>query len=145
MKNRNVIRSSARAIGALAPVALLSAACLIQAQAPAASRFLGSITAITGNTLTVKTDAGEQHQVQVPAQASLKRVAPGQKDLSTAATIQFSELAIGDRVLVKLDPNSTGSTPQASLIIAIKQQDLAQKQQADRDDWQKRGIGGLVK
>src|SRR5579863_8382615 len=123
--------------------ALLVAAPPIRAQAP--SRFLGTITAINGDTLTVKTDAGEVHQVQVPASAPIKRVEPGQKDLSTAATIQFSDLANGDRVLVRLDPGAAGETPQASQVIAIKQADMAAKQQKDREDWQRRGVGGLVK
>jgi hypothetical protein len=114
-------------------------------QGQAAARFMGSITAISGTTLTVKTDAGDQRQVDVPAEASLKRIEPGQKDLSTAATMAFTDLAIGDRVLVKLDPNATGATPQATLVVAIKQADVAKKQQQDRDDWQKRGIAGLVK
>ena len=115
---------------------------LVEAQA---TRFLGSVTAINGNTLTVKTDAGDARQVEVPASADLKRIEPGQKDLSTAAAMTFSELAVGDRVLVKLDPNATGGTPQAAQIIAVKAQALAQKQKKDEEDWQKRGIAGLVK
>ena len=115
------------------------------AQAPAASRFLGTITAINGDTFTVKVDADGDRQVQVPSSAAVKRIAPGQKDLSTAATIQISDLAIGDRVLVKLDPDAPAGTSQALQIVAIKQQDVAQKQQADREDWQRRGVGGLVK
>ncbi len=93
----------------------------------------------------MNTDAGEQRQVEVPTEASLKRIAPGQKDLSTAASIEFSSLAVGDRVLVRLDPNATGTTPQAVQIIAVKQEDVAQKPDKDREDWQKRGVGGLVK
>jgi hypothetical protein len=116
---------------------------VLAAQGQAATRFMGSVTAINGNTLTVKTDAGEQKQVEVPAEASLKRIEPGQKDLSSAAAMTFSDLAVGDRVLVKLDPNA--ATPQASLIVAIKQADVAKKQQQDQADWQKRGIAGLVK
>ena len=123
-------------------VAIFSA---LSAHGQAAARFMGSITAISGNTLTVKTDAGEEHQVGVPAEASLKRIEPGQKDLNTAASITFTDLAVGDRVLVKVDPNATGSTPQAALVVAIKQADVAKKQQQDRDDWQKRGAAGLVK
>lgn len=113
------------------------------AQAP--SRFLGTITAISGTTLTVKTDAGQAYQVEVPSAASIKRVAPGQKDLSTAETIQFSDLAVGDRSLVKLDPDAPAGTSQALQIVAIKQSDVAQKQQKDREDWQRNGVGGLVK
>lgn len=125
--------------------AILVSAPVVRAQAPAPSRFLGTITAISGTTITVKTDAGEAHQVDVPTSASIKRISPGEKDLSKAAAIQFSDLATGDRVLVKLDPDSTAGTPQALQIIAVKQEDLAQKQQQDREDWQRRGVGGLVK
>jgi len=113
------------------------------AQAPV--RFLGTVTAISGSTLTVKSDADGIHQVYVPSGAPIKRIAPGQKDLSTAETIQFSDLAVGDRALVKLDPNAPAGTEAALQIIAIKQMDLALKQQKDREDWQLRGVGGLVK
>jgi hypothetical protein len=116
---------------------------LVSAQAP--SRFVGTVTAISGDILTVKTDAGEVHQVQIPATAALKRIAPGQKDLSTADTIQFSDLATGDRVLVKLDPDATRTTQQALQVVAVKQADVAMKQQKDREDWQRNGVGGLVK
>lgn len=116
----------------------------LRAQA-ATQRFVGTVTAIAGDTLTVKTDAGEVHQVQVPASAVIKQLAPGQKDLNSAATIQLSGLATGDRVLVKLDPNATGGTQQALQIVAMKQTDIAQQQQKEREDWQRNGAGGLVK
>jgi hypothetical protein len=122
---------------------VFAAASLLHAQA--ASRYLGSITAINGTTLTVKTDAGDPRQVEVPSTASIKRIEPGEKDLSKAATITFGDLAVGDRVLVRLDPNATGATPQAVQIIAVKKEDLAQRQQQEREEWQKRGVGGLVK
>jgi hypothetical protein len=81
----------------------------------------------------------------VPSGASIKRIAPGEKDLSKAVAIEFSGLATGDRVLVKLDPDAPAGTLQALQIIAVKQEDLAKKQQRDREDWQRRGVGGLVK
>ncbi|MGA8043903.1 MAG: hypothetical protein WCA37_13995 [Terracidiphilus sp.] len=114
-------------------------------QAQAASRFLGTITSVGADTLTVKTDAGEVRQVEVPSSAVLKRIAPGQRDLSSAADIQFSDLQTGDRVLVKLSADASGSTPQAAQIVTIKAADVAEKEQKDREDWQARGVGGLVK
>lgn len=124
----------------------LAAMTAIQSRAQAApQRFVGTVTAIAGDTLTVKTDAGEVHQVQVPASAVIKQLAPGQKDLNSAATIQLSSLATGDRVLVKLDPNATGGTQQALQIVTMKQTDIAQQQQKEREDWQRNGAGGLVK
>jgi hypothetical protein len=115
------------------------------AGAQTASRFLGTVTAVSGTTLTVKTDAGEVHQVDVPSTAVLKQVEPGAKDLNTAQTIQFDTLATGDRVLVRLDPNAPAGTSVALQVIAVKQADLAKKEQREREDWQQRGVGGLVK
>lgn len=114
------------------------------AQAPS-GRFVGTITAINGDSLTVKTDAGEVRQVAVPASALVQRVEPGQKSLSNAATIKLTDLETGDRVLVRLDADATGSTPQAAQIVTIKAADVAQKQQQDREEWQRNGVGGLVK
>jgi hypothetical protein len=116
----------------------------VHAQA-AAQRFVGTITAIAGDTLTIKTDSGEVHQVSVPSTAVLKQLAPGQKDLSSAATIKVSDLATGDRVLVKIDSNVTGEPAQAQQIVAMKQTDIAQQQQKQREDWQRNGADGLVK
>jgi hypothetical protein len=141
------IHSSAQATRAALSLAVLAAVTLLtlsmSAQAP--SRFIGTITAIGGTTLTVKTDAGQSYQVDVPAAASIKRVEPGQKDLSTAQSMQFSDLAVGDRALVKLDPDAPAGAPQALQVIAVKQADVVEKQQKDREDWQRRGVGGLVK
>jgi hypothetical protein len=70
---------------ALMTVAWLFGVASAQAQAP--SRFVGSVTAITGTSVTVRTDAGDQRQFDVPADATIKRIAPGEKDLSKAAAI----------------------------------------------------------
>jgi hypothetical protein len=148
MKNKIKIRVPAWMATLGLMIALLIAASVAQAQgaaAPAPNRFLGAITAIAGDTLTVKADADGIRQIEVPSTAAIKRIAPGQKDLSTAETIKFSDLAPGDRVLVKLDPDAPAGTAQALQIVAVKQADVALKQQKDREDWQRRGVGGLVK
>ena len=125
-------------------IALLAGLCIaVRAQQP--THFVGSITAIAGTSVTVKIDTGEQRQFDVPAEAVVKRIAPGEKDLSKAATISFSDLAVGDRILVKMDAGATAPTPQAAQIIAVKAEDLAQKQQKDREAWQRNGVAGLVK
>jgi hypothetical protein len=112
---------------------------ILQAQA---SRLVGTVTAINGNALTVKTDAGEQQHVVVPDTATLKRLAPGEKDLNAAPAMQLTDVAVGDRVLIKLD--ASASSPTASMLVAMKQADVAQAHQKDNDAWQ-RGVAGLVK
>jgi hypothetical protein len=143
MKNRNWDRFAVAMARMFLLVAVAATGTALKAQAPA--RFVGTVTAISGTTITVKTDAGDSKQVEIPATAVMKRLAPGQKDLSAAETIHLTDLATGDRVLVKLDPDATGPTPQALQVVAMKQTDIAQKQQQERDEWQRNGTGGLVK
>ncbi|MGA7340081.1 MAG: DUF5666 domain-containing protein [Terracidiphilus sp.] len=142
MRSAKIART-ALGIAALGLLALLPAVPKASAQA-ASARFLGTITAISGDLLTVKPAQGDARQFEVPATADLKRVEPGQTNLSAAVAMTLNELAVGDRVLVNLDPNATGAMPQALRIVAIKQQDVAKKQQQETEEWQ-HGVGGLVK
>jgi hypothetical protein len=148
MKSRIEIRNLTSLLhvcaSTMALAALFALASAGLSQAPPA-RFVGTITAISGTTLTVKTDAGQSYQVDVPAAASLKRIEPGQKDLSSAASMQFADLAVGDRALIRLDSDAPAGTPEALQVVAVKKADVAEKQQKDREDWQRNGVGGLVK
>lgn len=139
--------SGERSCGPVASLVVALAALLLAAAQGAraqATRYLGTITAISGDTLTVKTDAGDEHQVQVPSTAQLKQIEPGQTDLSKAQPLEFSGLTTGDRVLVNLDPSVTSGTPQALRVIAIKHADVAKMQEAEIEAWNQ-GVRGLVK
>lgn len=138
-----VLNTSAAALLSVSAVSFV--AVTATGQAPAAKPFVGTITATAAGLLTVKTDAGTERKVTVPDGISIRRIAPGEKDLSHAATIQFSDLAVGDRVLVKIAPEPATDPVNAISIVAIPQADLAQKQQQEREDWQRNGVGGLVK
>jgi len=144
--NSRVIAGCALLLLNVSGVAPFCAPALAQATAPAlANRFLGTITAVAPGSITVKTDAGVERKVTVPDGIRLQRVVPGAKDLTSAATIQFSDLAVGDRVLVRIAPEPTTDPVTAISIVAIPQADLAQKQQKEREEWQRNGVGGLVK
>lgn len=127
----------------VALVLLALAVAPVFAQTPA--RFLGTIMTISGNRLTVRTDSGQTYDVDVASATAIKRVAPGQRDLSTAETVTLSDLAVGDRALVKLDPDSTATPPEALQVIAIKQTDVVKLHLKEREDWQQNSVGGLVK
>jgi hypothetical protein len=141
MKRKNFVNFRSRIFIGLLSIFLLTA--FECAMAQTATRVLGTLSAVNGNALTVKADSGVETSFTVTATTSLKRIEPGQKDLSTAVAMTLDELAKGDRVLVSIDATSTPAT--AVRIIAIKAQDLAAKQQKENEDWQKNGVGGLVK
>jgi hypothetical protein len=116
-----------------------------QAAASSTARLLGTVSAINGNTVTLKPDTGAAVTIAVSDSTRMVRTAPGQKDLTGATPIHVQDLAIGDRVLVRATPGAAENTYTAQAVIAMKQGDIAQKQQQEREDWQKRGVGGIVK
>jgi hypothetical protein len=132
--------------------AVLAAACLAPitaaAQDAAAAKpvtFLGTVQSLSGNSISVKNDAGATMQVTVEENARLLRIEPGQKTLTGASPFSLADLQTGDRVMARGSANADGKSLDASLLVAIKGADIAQKQEKEREDWQKRGSGGLVK
>jgi hypothetical protein len=107
--------------------------------------FLGTVQTLSGNTITVKSDAGATMQVTVEQNARLLRVEPGQKTLAGASPFSLADLQAGDRVMARGAANPDGKSLDATLLVAIKGADIAKKQEQEREDWQKRGTGGLVK
>ena len=107
--------------------------------------FLGTVQTLSGNTITVKNDAGATMQVTVEANARLLRIEPGQKTLAGASPFSLTDLQTGDRVMARGSANADGKSLDATMLVAIKGADIAQKQEQEREDWQKRGTGGLVK
>jgi len=109
----------------------------------ATAKTVGVVKSISGNSLVLKSDAGPEITITVADGARLLRMAPGQTDLKSAATITLADLQVGDRMLVRGRAADSGAIA-ASTIVVMKQADVAQKQQHDREDWQKRGAGGIV-
>jgi Domain of unknown function (DUF5666) len=130
-----------------APIAVFGAAAGQDAQTGASKpvSFLGTVQAINGKAITVKNDAGAVMEVAVQDDARLLRIEPGQKSLQGAVPFALSDLQVGDRVLARGAASADGKQLGAAMLVAIKKADIAQKQAQDREDWQKRGAGGLVK
>jgi uncharacterized protein DUF5666 len=115
--------------------------------APAQSsvtRRIGAIKAINGSTITLAPDSGPELTVTAQANARVVRIAPGEKDLKNATPITLSDLQVGDRVLVGGKLSDDSSSLAASTIVVMKATDVEAHQQQTRQDWQKRGTGGLV-
>ena len=114
------------------------------AAAPAPARQIGTVKEISGSNITLKTDAGQQVVVSVADAARILQLAPGSTDLKTAQSATLAEIGVGDRVLVTGKAGDDASTFTASRVILMKSGDVAQKNQMEQADWQKRGAGGLV-
>jgi Domain of unknown function (DUF5666) len=114
-----------------------------QGNAGAVVRSLGVVKSISGKTLVLKTDAGPEVTINLLDGTRIMRLAPGQTDLKNATPMTLPEVQVGDRMLVRGRPGENDAVVAISVVV-MKQGDVAQKQQRDREDWQKRGTGGIV-
>jgi hypothetical protein len=115
------------------------------AQTASAGKAVGTVKTIAGNSLVITSDAGGEITVSVADSARLLQLEPGQKDLKAAQPVQLQDFQTGDRVLARGKLSDDGKSLDASLLIVMKQTSISQKQQQQREDWQKNSVGGLVK
>jgi len=102
------------------------------------------VVSIEPTGFTIQTDSGTRLTVLLSNQAILLRVAPNQKDLKNATKINAGDIGVGDRVLVRGHISDDQKTLLATAAIVMSKADIGRKQEAERADWQKRGVGGLV-
>jgi hypothetical protein len=114
------------------------------AQQTPLTQKVGALKSINGNALVLTADGGADVSVTVASNAKIVQVAPGEKDLKSATPLALTDLQVGDRILVRGRASDDAKTMTAVGIIAMRRTDLEAKKAQDRDDWQKRGIGGLV-
>ncbi|MBA3914205.1 MAG: hypothetical protein H0X25_10250 [Acidobacteriales bacterium] len=107
-------------------------------------RVAGSIKAIDKNSVTLTSDSGEQQEVSLSDSTKILRLPSGATDLKQAEPVTMQDLRPGDRVVVRGQAAASGQPFSAALILLMRQQDVAAKQEQDRGDWQKRGVGGIV-
>jgi hypothetical protein len=110
---------------------------------PALAKAVGTVKSISGNSVVLTIDGGAELTVLIADSTRILRATPGQTDLKSATPIQASDIRVGDRVLA-LGPSGEGNSFTASTLIVMKQSDIADKQQQEREEWRK-GAGGIVK
>ena len=122
-----------------------------QAPAPAAATAAasteserGMVSAVSGNSITMAADGGQTIAVTVAPGARILQVPVGSTDLKSAATIQLSDIATGDHILVTGKAGETPASFSAVRVILMKSADIAQQQAAEQADWRARGAGGIV-
>jgi hypothetical protein len=110
----------------------------------AVAKRIGAIKAINGTEITLTPDSGPDVKITVQPATQIVRFAPGETNVNNAKPIQLQDLQVGDRI------RATGWASDESLplpvlkIIVMTHSDLEARHQQDLQDWQKRGLGGLV-
>lgn len=136
-------RQSAMALGVLIAIALQEALPQTPSTAQRVSK-VGVVKSISGRNVQLKPDSGNDVTVTLVDDARLLRLEPGQTDLRSAQPITLDQIQPGDRLLVRGTPGENPDTLQGSIAVLMKQSDVAQHQQTEIRDWQRRGTGGIV-
>jgi hypothetical protein len=114
------------------------------APAPPSARRIGAIKAISGTSITLTPDSGPEVNVNVLPTTRLLRIAPGEKNLKNATPLRLQDLQVGDRILVGGQASDDAKSIAAATIVVMARTDLEAHHQQELQDWQKRGMGGLV-
>ncbi len=117
-----------------------------QTASRAAVRPLGIVKAIDAakGQIILKTDAGPELTVSVQEATAFLRVPPGSTDLKSAIKVALADLAVGDRILARGRLSDDQQSLVASSVIVMTKADIAKKQEADRAEWRRRGVGGFI-
>ncbi len=114
-------------------------------QAPAGTAsVVGTVTKIdpAAKTMTVKTDASQEYNVTMEGKVTIRKIAAGETDVSKAAVVQVGDIAVNDRVQAK--GKQDDKTIAAATIFVMSRSDVTKTQDAQKADWDKRGISGPV-
>ncbi len=111
------------------------------AQTPSKS-FVGTIAGFRPETaeVEIKPDNAPAVVAKFSPDTIAQRVAPGEKDLKKAQTMAITDVAIGDRVLATLE----AGTVNLRRIVDMSAVDIVKRNEADRLDWSRRGLSGVV-
>ena len=94
--------------------------------------------------ITIKTDAGSTVMVLFTDKTTYKKLAPGEQTLSSATDITFGDVAEGDRIWARGTVAEDRKSVSALQIVVMSKGDIAKKQEAERLEWRRRGILGVI-
>ncbi len=128
-------------------VAVLSPALQSQQPPAPANRVMGVVSAVTADKreVSLRTDAGDIYGAIADTNAQVLRIAPGERDMSKAEKITFSDIAVGDRLLIRGEVNASDKTVIARTLVVMSKSSIAARQSKEQEDWKTKSLAGVVK
>jgi len=122
----------------IAAAVFCAAALLAQQQ----KSILGTVTEFKMSSLEIglRADTGAATYFKISPDTEVLQVQPGERDLGNAKSVHLTDLSLDDRVMVTFAPGM----PEARRIVLISATDISKRNEAERLDWQKRGLSGTV-
>ena len=111
-----------------------------------ATGAIGEVKAIdaASKQMTVKTDVGSLVTVSLSDKTVYMRLAPGEQKLTNAEKIALTDVGEGDRVWARGRVSEDHKSVPASAVVVMTKADIAKKNEAERLEWRRRGILGVI-
>jgi hypothetical protein len=121
---------------------LLLASMPLPAQSPGLKSLVGTVSGLKPEAaeIQIKPDNAAAISAKLTPDTIAQKIAPGEKDLKQAKTIQVTDVSVGDRVLITLASDGV----EVRRIVVMSASDIARRNAADRADWTRRGVAGIV-
>lgn len=112
----------------------------------AAKHAIGEVKTIdaAAKQLTIQTDAGSTVTVSISDKTTYKKLAPGEKSLANATDVTFADVAQGDRIMARGTVSEDRKSVPALQVIVMTKGDITKKHEAERLEWRRRGILGVI-
>src|SRR5438552_8056659 len=112
----------------------------------AVSGVIGEVKAIDAATkqMVVRDDKGVIFSINLSDKTQYKRMAPGERTMTSATDITLADVGQGDRVWARWRAGSDQKTVPSAQVVVMSKADVAKKQEQERAEWRKRGVSGIV-
>lgn len=142
-KLRAVLAAALLALAPMSSAFARTAPALFQA----GNNVLGDVVAVDASSkqIFVKTDAGAVVIISVSDTTKIVKNPPGETKLDKSTPYTLAQIAAGDRVLALGKLSEDGKTLAAPRAVVVNTKaEISAKQTAERAEWQKRGVVGVV-
>ncbi len=108
------------------------------------SVIAGEVATIGVDKIVLQTKDGATMDVMLSGKTEYKRVPPDNPSLKAAVASNFSDIAVGDKLIVTGIVSSDKKSLPAKAVYLMTKSDIAQKQTKEQEQWRTRGISGKV-
>src|SRR5438876_3102991 len=125
----------------------------VYGQTPSASPATSAVNGVIGEVkaidaaakqMVVRDDKGVIFAVNLSDKTQYKRMAPGERTMTSATDITLADVGQGDRVWARWRAGSDQKTVPTAQVVVMSKADVAKKQEQERAEWRKRGVSGIV-
>lgn len=123
---------------------LISATSLVRAQENMKPSVVsGEVSSLTTDKIVLQTKDGAV-DVGLSEKTEYKRVSPENPSLKTAVESAFTDIGVGDKIIVTGIMAADKKSVPARTIYLMTKSDIAQKQTKEQEQWKTKGISGKV-